>query len=149
MPGAEWEQKITVAVAGIVRDREGRVLLVKHCDAKRGGFWFGKWICPGGRLELGESLAQGVVREIREETSLDVGVSTDPFVLDRVVRQGSATRLHVVCINYVIEGVTGQVSAGSDAGVAKWFSTRDLRNRRKELHEDTWRQLARSGVLGS
>jgi len=145
-PSAEWEQKITVAVAGIVRDREGRVLLVKHSDAKRGGFWYGKWICPGGRLEVGESLAQGIVREIREETSLDVKVSADPFVLDRVVHQGSATRLHVVCINFVIEGMTGRVSAGSDAGVARWFSRRDLRDRRGELHDDTLRQLERSGV---
>jgi len=102
---------------------------------------------PGGRLEVGESLAQGVVREIREETSLDVRVSTDPFVLDRIIRQGSATRLHVVCVNFVIEGVTGQVSAGSDARVARWFSMRDFRDRRGELHKDTWRQLERSGVL--
>jgi 8-oxo-dGTP diphosphatase len=149
IPSAEWEQKITVAVAGIIRDREGRILLVKHSDAKRGGFWYGKWICPGGRLEVGESLAEGVAREIREETNLDVRVSTDPFVLDRVVRQGSATRLHVVCVNFTIESSTGNVSAGSDAGAARWFTKKELRERRKELHEDTVRQLGRAGVLGT
>ena len=143
----EYEQRITVAVAGIVLDREGRILLVKHSQEKRGGFWYGKWICPGGRLEVGESLAEGVAREIREETNLDVRVSADPFVLDRIVRQGSVTRLHVVCVNFVVESGTGKVSAGSDAGVARWFSRRELRDRRGELHEDTLRQLESSGVL--
>src|SRR5712692_3613279 len=148
-PRSEFEQKITVAVAGVVLDREGQVLLVKHSEAKRGGFWFGKWLCPGGRLEVGERLAEGVAREIKEETSLDVSVSADPFVLDRIVRQGSATRLHVVCVNFVIESETRDVSAGSDAGVARWFSRRALRDRRGELHEDAWRQLVGSGVLGA
>ena len=147
MLATQYEQKITVAVAGIVLDREGQVLLVKHSEAKRGGFWYGKWICPAGRLEVGESLAEGVAREIREETGLDVSVSADPFVLDRIVRQGSATRLHVVCVNFVVESETGRVNVGSDAGEARWFSGREIRNRRGELHEDTLRQLVRSGVL--
>ena len=146
--GSEYEQKITVAVAGIVLNREGRVLLVKHSEAKRGGFWYGKWICPAGKLELGESLSEGVAREIREETSLDVNVMKDPFVLDRIVRQGSMTRLHVVCANFVVESETGEVCAGSDAVIARWFSRRELRDRRSELHEDTLRQLERSGLLG-
>jgi len=66
IPGTDFGQRITVAVAGIVRDRQGRILLVKHSEAKRGGFWYGKWICRGGRLEVGESLTEGVAREIRE-----------------------------------------------------------------------------------
>ena len=147
MLGTEYEHRITVAVAGIVLDREGRVLLVKHSKAKRGGFWYGKWICPGGRLELGEGLAEGVVREIREETNLDVKVSRDPFVLDRIVREGSKTRLHVVCVNFVIDGVTGRLCAGSDAGMARWFSRRELRRRLGEFHRDTVRQLEKSGML--
>jgi len=149
MLGTGFDQKITVAVAGIVIDRQGRILLVKHSDAKRGGFWFGKWICPGGRLEVGESLAEGVAREIREETNLDVEVSSDPFVLDRIVREGSSTRLHVVCVNFTVESSIGNVSAGSDAGAARWFTKKELRERRKELHEDTVRQLSRAGVLGT
>ncbi len=145
--GPEFDQRITVAVAGIVVDPQGRVLLVKHSEAKRGGFWYGKWICPAGRLEVGESLAEAVAREIREETGLEVKVSCEPFVLDRIVREGSATRLHVVCVNFLVEGAAGKVCAGSDAGEARWFSRRELRERRSELHEDTFRQLARSRVL--
>jgi len=144
---SEFEQKITVAIAGIVVDPKGRILLVKHSEAKRGGFWFGKWICPGGRLEVGETLAEGAAREIMEETSLEVKVSSEPFVLDRIVRQGASTRLHVVCANFLVESPTGKVSAGSDAGVVRWFSKREIRSLRGELHEDTLRQLERSGVL--
>ena len=143
----EYEQRIAVAVAGIVRDGEGRVLLVKHSEAKRGGFWFGKWICPGGRLEPGESLSEGVVREIKEETNLVARTSGDPIVFDRIVREHSKVRLHVVYVNFAIETIGGKLRAGSDAGIAKWFSREDLRGRCGELHEDTLRLLRKSGVL--
>jgi len=53
----------------------------------------------------------------------------------------------VVCVNFVVESETGRVNVGSDAGEARWFSGREIRNRRGELHEDTLRQLVRSGVL--
>ncbi len=88
------------------------------------------------------------MREVKEETNLDVRVLRDPFVLDRIVREGSRTRLHVVCINFVAEDATGELSAGSDAGTARWFSRTDLLDQRGELHEDTWRLLGKSGILG-
>ncbi len=44
-----------VAVGAVIVDKENRVLLVQHVEAKRGGFWYGKWICPGGMLKKGES----------------------------------------------------------------------------------------------
>jgi len=47
-----------VAVGAVIEDGEGRILLVKHV-AERGGFWQGKWICPGGGLELGETIEEG------------------------------------------------------------------------------------------
>src|SRR5712692_9897857 len=77
---------IMVAVGAVVVDGENRVLLVQHVEAKQGGFWYGKWICPGGKLRLGESLVEGMVREVKEETNLDVAVSRGPLVFDRVVK---------------------------------------------------------------
>ncbi|MFW9831517.1 MAG: NUDIX domain-containing protein, partial [Candidatus Thorarchaeota archaeon] len=46
---------------------------VKHIPEKR-SFWMGKYICPGGRLEVGESLEKGVRREVREETGLEIEI---------------------------------------------------------------------------
>jgi 8-oxo-dGTP diphosphatase len=60
----------TVAVGAFVFDPEGRVLLVERGQPPGAGLW----TVPGGRLEPGETLAQGVAREVREETGLVVEV---------------------------------------------------------------------------
>ena len=63
------EQAIMIGVGAVIEDSAGRVLLVKHVP-ERGGFWQGKWICPGGELEPGETIEEGIKREVREELSL-------------------------------------------------------------------------------
>lgn len=55
-------------VGAVVHDRAGRLLLVQRGhDPHRG-----RWSLPGGRIEAGETSEQAVVREVREETGLDV-----------------------------------------------------------------------------
>ncbi|MDQ1912632.1 NUDIX hydrolase [Paenibacillus sp. GD4] len=56
-----------VAVSGIVESEQGQVLLVK---TKHGG-----WVCPGGQVEAGENLMDALIREIKEESGIDVMVS--------------------------------------------------------------------------
>ncbi len=138
---------IMVAVGAVVVDDENRVLLVQHVEAKRGGFWYGKWICPGGKLKMGENLVEGMAREVKEETNLDVTVSRGPFTFDRMVKEGSLTRLHVVYIDYVVRVVGGDLKAGSDVGVTRWFSRKELDEHWDELHQDTQRLLRQSGIL--
>ena len=49
------QQPIMIGVGAVIEDETGRILLVKHVP-RRGGYWQGKWICPGGELELGETI---------------------------------------------------------------------------------------------
>ncbi len=66
------------AVAACIRDARGRILLVKRNEVT------GLWGFPGGAVEPGESVAETVVREVREETGLEikpmglVGIYSDP-----------------------------------------------------------------------
>ncbi len=143
----DFEEKIVVAVGAVVLDKDGRVLLVKHVEAKRRGFWFDKWICPGGRLETGETLVDGVHREIKEETNLDVETSGKAVVFDRIVKDGSKTKLHVTYIDFVAKVVRGELKASSDVGLARWFSREELRERWGELHEDTQKLMREAGIL--
>lgn len=67
---------ILTAAGACIRDEQGRILLLRRSD--------GLWSVPGGGLEPGERLDQAVVREVREETGLEVepaaliGVYSDP-----------------------------------------------------------------------
>ncbi len=59
------EKLIVVATRAVIRDHEGRVLFVRRTDNS-------KWVMPSGALELEEPLFEGMQREVKEETGLDV-----------------------------------------------------------------------------
>jgi len=141
------DEGIMVAVGAVVLDETNRVLLVKHVEGKRGGFWFGKWICPGGKLQHGESLEEGTKREVKEETGLEIELTGKPVVFDRIVKKAGKTELHVVYIDHTAHVVRGQLKAGSDVAIARWFSQEALRAQWDELHEDTKRLLLESRVV--
>lgn len=61
------KQSFTIGVFGIIRDRENRILLCLRND-------YDLWNLPGGGLEKGETPWQGVIREVKEETGLDVEI---------------------------------------------------------------------------
>src|SRR5207245_10419864 len=90
------DEGIMVAVGAVVLDENNRVLLVKHVEAKRGGFWFGKWICPGGKLQHGESLEEGTKREVKEETGLEIDLTGKPVVYDRIIERAVKTEFQDV-----------------------------------------------------
>ncbi|MDP6100005.1 MAG: NUDIX domain-containing protein [Dehalococcoidia bacterium] len=133
-----------VAVGAVIKDQE-RVLLVKHVPGKR-GFWEGKWICPGGRLEVGETLAEGVRREVMEETNLEIDLEQPLPPFDTVVKRGEGVELHVVYIDYLARRQSGELKAASDVGEARWVSVADLPTIWGDLHQDTQRLLTIAGL---
>ena len=94
---------IMVAVGAVIEDKKGRILLVKHVPG-RGGFWQGKWICPGGALEPGETIEEGIKREVMEETQLEIDLVKPLPPFDTVVKSNGKVSLQVV---YVIKGYIG------------------------------------------
>jgi ADP-ribose pyrophosphatase YjhB (NUDIX family) len=108
-----------VAVGAVVVER-GRVLLVRRGAEPLKGHWS----LPGGMLELGESLTDGVVREVREETGLAVEPIELIELLDRIHRQGEGQqeriRYHYVIADYLCRVAGGTLQAASDADAARW-----------------------------
>jgi len=138
-------QHILVAVGAVIEDDRGRILLVKH-KQERGGYWQGKWICPGGELEVGEEIKEGIKREVKEETNLEVELVTPLVPFDRIVKADGKTSLHVIYIDYVARLVSGELKVGSDAGEALWVNKKNISKMWQELHEDTQSLLKVAGI---
>jgi ADP-ribose pyrophosphatase YjhB (NUDIX family) len=134
-----------VAVGAVIEDDKGRILLVKH-KQERGGYWQGKWICPGGELEVGEEIKEGIKREVKEETNLEVELVTPLVPFDRIVKADGKTSLHVIYIDYVARLVSGELKVGSDAGEALWVNKKNISKMWQELHEDTQSLLKVAGI---
>ena len=115
----EFPEAPIVGVGAVVVN-QGRVLLVRrgHEPSK------GKWSLPGGMLELGESLAQGVAREVQEETGLIVEAVELVELIDRVHREsgpsGDRVRYHYVIADYLCRVAGGTLRAASDADAVRW-----------------------------
>ncbi len=119
----EYPERPLVGVGGVLIE-EGQVLLIRRGAEPLKG----EWSIPGGTLELGESLAAGVEREMLEETGLQVRVGELIEFFDRVfyadgdsgglsaVPNGNNTRprYHYVIADYLCERMSGEARAGSD-----------------------------------
>jgi 8-oxo-dGTP diphosphatase len=111
-----------VGVGGVVIVK-GRALLIK-----RGGPPLeGEWSIPGGMLELGETLDQGVRRELAEETGIEVHVLDLIEVFERVfLDDDGKTRYHFVILDYLCEAVSGEARAASDVTDVAWAREEEL-----------------------
>ena len=129
-----------IGVGAVIEDEAGRILLVKHVP-ERGGFWQGKWICPGGRLDFGETIEEGIKREVREETQLEIDLIKPLPPFDRIVGSNDEVSLHVIYIDYRARVTGGKLKPGSDVGEAIWIEKKRIPQIWEELHEDTQKLL--------
>lgn len=117
----EFPDHPLVGVGGVVIHR-GRVLLIR-----RGGEPLkGEWSIPGGLVELGEELAEGARRELKEETGLDVEPLEVLEVFDRIFRERGRVRYHFVIVDFACRFKRGRLRPGSDVLEARWVRHQDL-----------------------
>ena len=99
-----------MGVGGVVLI-EGRVVLIRRGQEPLRG----RWVIPGGTVELGETLQEALVREMQEETGILVQPREVVLVFDRIQREGPSVEYHYVIIDYACDYVSGALRAGSDA----------------------------------
>jgi 8-oxo-dGTP diphosphatase len=113
----EYPERPVIGVGGVIIDR-GRVVLIRRGSEPL----LGEWSIPGGTLEVGETLEEGVARELLEETGIEVRVLELIEVFDRIYPENGPTgaiekkkpRFHYVIADYLCECIGGQPQAGSD-----------------------------------
>lgn len=123
MTGArEYPERPAVGVGGVVISK-GRVLLVRRGHAASEG----EWSIPGGLLEVGETLVEGVRRELQEETGIRVKVFEVIDVFERISLDGEGkTQYHFVVLDYFCEAAEGEARPGSDVTEVEWVAEKDV-----------------------
>jgi len=107
------------SVSAVIFDRRGRLLLQQRSDG-------GQWGLPGGSLEIGESVATAVVREVLEETGLTVrplrivGVYSDPAL--QVVRYPDGNVWHYVTTCFECKVLRGELTTCDETLALAWVS---------------------------
>jgi ADP-ribose pyrophosphatase YjhB (NUDIX family) len=125
----EYPARPIMGIGGVLIEN-GKTLLIRRGNEPL----LGQWSIPGGTLELGETLIEGVAREMLEETGLAVRVLDLIEVFERINPYHHADtrdpqsrpRFHFVIADYLCEKIGGEVSAGGDATDIVYASEEEL-----------------------
>jgi ADP-ribose pyrophosphatase YjhB (NUDIX family) len=121
-PDAPNANSLVPAASAIVTNEAGAILLHRHEDTEL-------WSIPGGAMEVGESIGQTVVREVKEETGLDVepesivGVYSNPR---HVVEYGDGEVRQQFSICFACKVVGGQLATSDESLEVGFFSPAEI-----------------------
>ena len=109
-----------IDVRGAVFDPDGRILMVREvADA-------GRWTLPGGWADINLTVAENVVKEVREESGFEVSARKLAAVWDRT-RQGHPSGLFSCCkFFFICDIVGGAAATGLETSEISWFSAADM-----------------------
>lgn len=110
----------SVSVAGVIVDDHGRALLVQRRDNHT-------WEPPGGVLELGESIDEGLCREVREETGLDV----EPVALTGVYKNMNRG---IVALVFRCKVTGGEPRISNETEAFRWSTEPEIRELSSEAY---------------
>ena len=118
----QYTKRPVVGVGAVILDGD-RILLEKRKNMPSKG----KWSIPGGLVELGERIEEAIIREVKEETGLEV---YEPRLLDVVdyvsFGERGAVMYHYVIVDYLVAVKSGKPKAASDADALKWVPFNDV-----------------------
>ncbi len=118
----KYPDRPIIGVGAVIFEEE-RVLLVKRGTEPA----LGQWSIPGGVVDPGETLEQALIREVFEETHLEVEVLALVKVLERIFREPDGrVAYHYVLIDFLCDRRGGDFMADSDASEARFVPLQEL-----------------------
>lgn len=126
----------------VFNDRD-EILLIKRGKEPH----YGRWMVPGGTLEWGETLEAAAVREVKEETGIDIEIEAFVEIIEAIT--GGDGGFHFVIMDYAAREVGGTLAAGSDAleavwATSEWMATLDLTPDLRSVIEKARRMTSRT-----
>ena len=112
-----------LGVGALIFDQSDRILMVQRGGEPLRGWWS----LPGGVLETGETLVDGIRREVREETGLNVEPVSAFEIFERIMRDDEGrAEYHYVLIDYICKLKDGALAAGDDCADVRWTDRDEL-----------------------
>jgi ADP-ribose pyrophosphatase YjhB (NUDIX family) len=121
-PEAPLANSLVVAVSAFVINESGEFLMIERSDN-------GLWAIPGGAQDIGESTQDAVVREVREETGIDIevegidGIYSDPR---HVIEYDDGEVRQEFSIVFRAKRLSGEVTPSSESKQVRWISPKQL-----------------------
>ncbi len=126
-------------VGALIIDGDKILLVERGKDPLRG-----YWSLPGGAIETGETLETALLREVREETGLEIAVLHLVEVFERIMRDANGeTEYHFILMDYICTPTGGVLQASDDASGAAWFRENEIAGLEK-ITEGTPRVIAKA-----
>jgi 8-oxo-dGTP diphosphatase len=106
----------------------------------------GAWSLPGGSLELGERLIEGLSREVFEETGLTVAVTRHLGLAESIERdEDGRVKYHYVMLYYEATPLSGEARPGDDAGAIRWLTVDQILQ--EQVTDSVLRSLGWAGLI--
>jgi ADP-ribose pyrophosphatase YjhB (NUDIX family) len=132
---------VQFGASALILDEDGNLLLTRRADN-------GRWCLPGGRMDPGESVAETCVREVLEETGLEVeivrliGIYSNPH---RLVEYPDGERRQIVAAHFLVRSLGGALRLSDETTEYGFFSrqqigTMDVMEHHLERIDDSFAQ---------
>jgi ADP-ribose pyrophosphatase YjhB (NUDIX family) len=120
--GRRYPERPIVGVLAVVMRGE-RALVVRRANPPMSG----RWGFPGGVLELGETVAQGAMRELLEETGVTAEAAGPLTVIDTIDRdEDGLVRYHYILVAIIGHWRSGEGVPGDDADEVAWLTRGEI-----------------------